>query len=299
MLDREVLLQKIQETVDLGGDQILMQGGLHPELKLEWYEELLGDIKARFPQVNVHGFSPPEIHHFTKVRKLPLRTVLERLKAAGLGSLPGGGAEILVDRVRTAITRGKVLTDDWLERLPRLARAGRPRLGHDDVRPRRNVGRADRASGAAAAIAGRDGRIHGLHLLDVSARTHRHGPRAAGRLWFDPANALIDDFLTSRRGLAFDDNGMIAASGRVDPAALAILMGDPYFERPAPKSLDRNHFSARAACVKRLSDADGAATLSAFTVEIDRGGASACPAGADALAGRRRRTAEPEPHALS
>jgi cyclic dehypoxanthinyl futalosine synthase len=114
VLEREVLLQKIQGTVDLGGDQILMQGGLHPELKLEWYEDLLRDIKARFPQVNVHGFSPPEIYFFTKVSKLPLRTVLERLREAGLGSIPGGGAEILVDRVRKDITRGKVLTDDWL-----------------------------------------------------------------------------------------------------------------------------------------------------------------------------------------
>jgi len=91
-----------------------MQGGLHPEFKLEWYEQLLHDIKTRFPQVNVHGFSPPEIHHFTKVSKLPLRSVLERLREAGLGSLPGGGAEILVDRVRKAMTRGKVMTDDWL-----------------------------------------------------------------------------------------------------------------------------------------------------------------------------------------
>jgi cyclic dehypoxanthinyl futalosine synthase len=115
VLEREELYEKIAETVELGGDQILMQGGLHPEFKLAWYEELLGDIKARFPQINIHGFSPPEIYHFTKVSKLPLRTVLERLKAAGLGSLPGGGAEILVDRVRRAITRGKVLTDDWLE----------------------------------------------------------------------------------------------------------------------------------------------------------------------------------------
>ena len=82
-----------------------------------------------------------------------------------------------------------------------------------------------------------------------------------------PANALIDDFLTSRRGLAFDENGMLGRSGRVDSAALATLMSDPYFERPAPKSLDRNHFSARAACVGNLSDEDGAATLSAFTVE--------------------------------
>jgi cyclic dehypoxanthinyl futalosine synthase len=114
ILDRSVLLEKIRETVELGGDQILMQGGLHPRLKLEWYEDLLRDIKAHFPQVNIHGFSPPEIHHFTKVSKLPLRTVLQRLKAAGLGSLPGGGGEILVDRVRKAMTRGKVLTDDWL-----------------------------------------------------------------------------------------------------------------------------------------------------------------------------------------
>ena len=114
VLPREELLAKVGETVALGGNQILMQGGLHPTFKLEWYEELLSDIKSHFPEVNVHGFSPPEIHHFTKVNKLPLREVLERLKAAGLGSLPGGGAEILVDRVRTEITRGKVLTDDWL-----------------------------------------------------------------------------------------------------------------------------------------------------------------------------------------
>ncbi len=114
VLPREVLYKKIEETVALGGDQILMQGGLHAKLPLEWYEELLSDLRSRFPQVNIHGFSPPEIHHFTKISKLPLRTVLERLKAAGLGSLPGGGAEILVDRVRKEITRGKVLTNDWL-----------------------------------------------------------------------------------------------------------------------------------------------------------------------------------------
>ncbi|MFG0266824.1 MAG: cyclic dehypoxanthinyl futalosine synthase, partial [Rhodopirellula sp. JB055] len=114
VLPREVLLQKIQETVDLGGNQILLQGGLHPKYKLDWYEEMLRDIKARFPEVNVHGFSPPELHHFTKVNKLPLREVLSRLKDAGLGSVPGGGAEILTDRVRNEITRGKVMTDDWL-----------------------------------------------------------------------------------------------------------------------------------------------------------------------------------------
>ncbi|MCL4134442.1 UNVERIFIED_CONTAM: hypothetical protein GTU68_029514 [Idotea baltica] len=115
VLEREELLQKIQETVDLGGDQILLQGGLHPKFKLEWYEEMLSDIKSRFPDLNVHGFSPPEIYHFTKVNNLTLEQVLSRLKAAGLGSLPGGGAEILVDRVRDEITRGKVSSDDWLD----------------------------------------------------------------------------------------------------------------------------------------------------------------------------------------
>ncbi len=114
VLPRAELLEKVRETVELGGNQILMQGGLHPTLSLEWYEELLQDIQREFPTINIHGFSPPELHHFTKVNKLPIRTVLERLKAAGLGSIPGGGAEILVDRVRSEITRGKVMTDDWL-----------------------------------------------------------------------------------------------------------------------------------------------------------------------------------------
>jgi cyclic dehypoxanthinyl futalosine synthase len=114
VLPIETLLRKIQETVELGGEQILLQGGLHPKLPLEWYEDILRAMKDRFPQVNIHGFSPPEIHHFTKIAKQPLETVLSRLRDAGLGSIPGGGGEILVDRVRKEITRGKVLTDDWL-----------------------------------------------------------------------------------------------------------------------------------------------------------------------------------------
>ncbi len=115
VLTQDALHQKVQETVDVGGDQILMQGGLHPKLPLEWYEEMLSGLKSAFPQVNIHGFSPPELHHFHKLSKLPLKTVLQRLKDAGLGSVPGGGGEILVDRVRKLITRGKVLTDGWLE----------------------------------------------------------------------------------------------------------------------------------------------------------------------------------------
>ena len=114
VLEREELLKKVGKTVALGGNQILVQGGLHPKYKLDWYEELLTDIKTAYPTVNIHGFSPPELHHFTKVNNLSIEDVLSRLKAAGLGSIPGGGAEILVDRVRNEITRGKVMTDDWL-----------------------------------------------------------------------------------------------------------------------------------------------------------------------------------------
>jgi len=124
VLPRDVLLKKVEETVALGGDQILMQGGLHPKYKLEWYEELLQEIKTAFPQVNVHGFSPPEIHHFTKLNNMPLPEVLQRLKTAGLGSLPGGGAEILTDRVRGEMTRGKVMTADWLNVMREWHRLG-------------------------------------------------------------------------------------------------------------------------------------------------------------------------------
>jgi cyclic dehypoxanthinyl futalosine synthase len=115
VLPREEIYKKIEETIALGGDQTLMQGGMHPTLKLEWYEDLLRDLKARYPNFNLHAFSPPEIWHFHKINKIPLREVLRRLKEAGLGSLPGGGGEILVDRVRKAMTVNKCLTDEWLE----------------------------------------------------------------------------------------------------------------------------------------------------------------------------------------
>ena len=124
VLPREELYKKIEETIALGGDQILMQGGMHPTLKLEWYEDLLRDLRTRFPTVNLHAFSPPELWHFHKINKLPLATVLRRLKDAGLGSIPGGGGEILVDRVRKAITKNKAMTDEWLEVMREWHRLG-------------------------------------------------------------------------------------------------------------------------------------------------------------------------------
>ncbi|MBI5154397.1 dehypoxanthine futalosine cyclase [Candidatus Poribacteria bacterium] len=114
VLSREELAEKIRETQELGGNQILLQGGMHPKLKLEWYEEMLGFIKREFG-IHLHAFSAPEIHAFARINRLDYETVLRRLRAAGLDSLPGGGAEVLSDRVRREITRGKVMSDDWIE----------------------------------------------------------------------------------------------------------------------------------------------------------------------------------------
>ncbi len=114
VLSQEALFEKIAETVRLGGDQILLQGGLHPELPFTWYEGTIRSIRERFPTVNIHGFSPPEIVFFAKRFNLAVAEVLQRLRAAGLGSLPGGGAEILVDRVRERLSPGKASADDWI-----------------------------------------------------------------------------------------------------------------------------------------------------------------------------------------
>ncbi|HYO81769.1 MAG TPA: cyclic dehypoxanthinyl futalosine synthase [Bryobacteraceae bacterium] len=115
ILPDEVIFQKIQETVDLGGTGILMQGGLHPELKIDWYERLFSAIRARFPQVWLHCLSAPEMTNIAEVSGLTLRDTIARLRDAGLHSIPGGGAEILDDGVRHRISRLKCSTDEWLE----------------------------------------------------------------------------------------------------------------------------------------------------------------------------------------
>jgi cyclic dehypoxanthinyl futalosine synthase len=111
---KDVIFQKIQETIDLGGTGILMQGGLHPDLKIEWYEDLLRSIKQRFNIWN-HCFSSPEIVNIAKVSGLSIRDTLARLRDAGLDSLPGGGAEILDDAVRHRISRLKSSVQDWID----------------------------------------------------------------------------------------------------------------------------------------------------------------------------------------
>jgi cyclic dehypoxanthinyl futalosine synthase len=111
----EELDKKIEETLALGGTQILMQGGHHPKLTKQWYLDLLSHIKNRFPAINIHGFSPSEFVHFREVFNEPLDKIISDFKAAGLGSIPGGGGEILVDRVRKRISPLKAMSDDWLE----------------------------------------------------------------------------------------------------------------------------------------------------------------------------------------
>ncbi|EPR43578.1 menaquinone biosynthesis protein [Desulfovibrio sp. X2] len=113
VLSEEELDQKIEETIAVGGTQILMQGGHHPDLPFSWYEEMLARIKERHA-IHVHAFSPPEIAHFAKTFGLSTREVVKRLKAAGLDSIPGGGAEILVDRVRSAVAPNKCSSAEWL-----------------------------------------------------------------------------------------------------------------------------------------------------------------------------------------
>lgn len=112
VLSREELGQKIEETQALSGTQILLQGGLHPDLPLSFYEEMLGFIKSY--GIHVHGFSPPEIHHFGQLAGLATLEVLKRLKAAGLDSMPGGGAEILCERVRRETSPRKCGAAEWL-----------------------------------------------------------------------------------------------------------------------------------------------------------------------------------------
>ncbi|MBA3386771.1 MAG: dehypoxanthine futalosine cyclase, partial [Chthoniobacterales bacterium] len=115
VLSFEQLDEKLDQLTSAGGVQILMQGGHHPKLQFDWYIDLLRHIREKYPQINIHGFSPPEFQHFAEVFRMPLRQVISEFKAAGLGSIPGGGGEILVDRVRQRIAPLKCNSDAWLE----------------------------------------------------------------------------------------------------------------------------------------------------------------------------------------
>lgn len=115
LLDFETIGQKIEELLEIGGTQILFQGGVHPKLKIEYYEELVGYIHEKYPEITIHGFSAAEIAHIANLSELTVKETLIRLKQKGLSSIPGAGAEILSDRVRNIISPNKQDTAGWLE----------------------------------------------------------------------------------------------------------------------------------------------------------------------------------------
>jgi cyclic dehypoxanthinyl futalosine synthase len=125
VLSFDEVFQKIDETIAVGGVQLLLQGGHNPDLPLSWYEDLFRAIKDRYPSFKLHALSPPEIIHLSRLSQLSIREVIERLIAAGLDSVPGGGAEILVDRVRKLLhCYGKATSDEWLDVMRHAHRAG-------------------------------------------------------------------------------------------------------------------------------------------------------------------------------
>src|SRR5262247_2413854 len=121
----EEIAKKIEETIALGGGQLLLQGGHNPDIPIAWYEDLFRKVKQRFPDFRLHALSPPEVIHISRLSQLPVPTVIERLIAAGLDSIPGGGAEILVDRVRKILNcYNKATADEWLGVMREAHRAG-------------------------------------------------------------------------------------------------------------------------------------------------------------------------------
>ena len=125
VLGFDELFRKIDETIAVGGMQLLLQGGHNPDLPLTWYEDLFRAIKARYPTFKLHALSPPEVIHLSRLSQLPVGEIINRLIAAGLDSVPGGGAEILVDRVRKLLhCYGKATADEWLDVMRQAHRAG-------------------------------------------------------------------------------------------------------------------------------------------------------------------------------
>jgi cyclic dehypoxanthinyl futalosine synthase len=180
LLSKEQLAQKIEETIALGGRQILLQGGLHPDLGIEFYEELFRWIKGSYP-IWIHGLSPAEVQHIGRVSKLSVEETVRRLIAAGLDSIPGGGAEVLSDRVRGIIGIAKGTTAEWLEVMEVAHRLGlrttaTMMFGHVETLEERVQ--------------------HLLHLRELQDRTH--GFTAFIAWTFQPTNtALAGDELTS------------------------------------------------------------------------------------------------------
>jgi cyclic dehypoxanthinyl futalosine synthase len=174
LLSHAQVLDKVAELADCGGTQLLLQGGLHPDLRIEWFEALFRSLRRRFPQVQIHSLSPAEIVHIAAQSDLSVEACLSRLMAAGLASLPGGGAEILVDRVRRRISPEKIGWRRWVEVMETAHRLGLP-------------GTATMVFGAGES----DGDIV-THLLRVRALQKRTGGFSAFIPWsYQPGNTEL------------------------------------------------------------------------------------------------------------
>ena len=125
VLGFEEIFRKIDETIAVGGNQLLLQGGHNPDLPIAWYEDLFRAVKSRYPSFKLHALSPPEVLHISRINQIPVPEVIARLVAAGLDSIPGGGAEILIDRVRKLLNcYSKASADEWLDVMRQAHRAG-------------------------------------------------------------------------------------------------------------------------------------------------------------------------------
>ncbi len=187
------ICEKIDETIALGGTGVLMQGGLHPDFGLEWYEDLLRSLRAKYPDFQLHCFSPPEIHNIHLISKLDYETIMARLKDAGLYSLPGGGAEILDDEVRKRVAT-KCTTDEWLDVMRAVHRVGlrstaTMMFGIGDTIEHRLQTPATHSRST-----GRNRRLHGFYSVDFSTREHGARPQ--------------DQRRTNRDGLFEDARGV-------------------------------------------------------------------------------------------
>jgi cyclic dehypoxanthinyl futalosine synthase len=200
---------RLEELAAQDGRQVLLQGGHHPDLPIEWYEGLLRFIRERFPKINVHGFSPPEITHFAETFSMPVADVIARFKAAGLGSIPGGGGEILVDRVRNLISPLKANTQQWLGVMREAHRQGLPTsgtmmYGHVETLAERveHLGRLrdlqDETHGFTAFICWPFQRAHGLaRKVRHESNAHEHLKMlAVSRLFLDNFDNVQTSWVT-------------------------------------------------------------------------------------------------------
>lgn len=204
IIPKSSLFKKIEETLVLGGKQILMQGGLHPSLKLDFYVDLLKSIKAKYT-VHIHAFSPPEIVHFSKLNGIPVRDVMQRLKAAGLDSIPGGGAEILADRCRNLLSPNKCTAQEWL----------------DVMRAAHKLGMRTTATMMFGHIETVEERIE--HLEKIRRLQDETGGFTAFIAWtFQPKNTQLAPSLSSK----YKDIGMIGSFDYLKTVAIARLFLD-------------------------------------------------------------------------